>query len=124
MMQLGYSTDAPLMEAKLREFAANTTDSVFVAELEGGVVGCVSCHITSLFHQQGYSGRITSLVIDQNHQRQGIGTALVIEAERFFKANECIKAEVTSANHRSAAHAFYNSCGFKEDEPRFIKPYC
>ena len=123
MRQLGYSADPPLIEAKLREFSKNDTDSVFVAELEHEVVGCISCHITSLFHHKGSSGRITSLVIDKNSRRTGIGRALVAQAEELFKAKGCIKSEVTSGSYRLEAHKFYESCGFQEDEPRFVKKY-
>lgn len=123
MGQLGYSADISLIEEKLREFSGNATDTVFVAELESEVVGCISCHTMSLFHQKGSSGRITSLVISLRKRRKGIGRALAAKADEFFKAKGCIKAEVTSGSHRLEAHKFYESLGFQEDEPRFIKKY-
>ncbi len=123
MSQLGYTADISLIEDKLREFSGSGTDIVFVAELENEVAGCISCHITSLFHQKGNSGRITSLVIDRGKRRMGIGRALVAEAEEFFRAKGCIKSEVTSGSHRLETHKFYESLGFQKDEPRFIKKY-
>lgn len=123
MRQLGYSVNISLIEEKLRDFSGSATDTVFVAELENEVVGCISCHITSLFHKKGSSGRITSLVIKLRRRRTGVGRALVAKAEEFFKAKGCIKAEVTSGSHRLEAHKFYEALGFQEDEPRFIKKY-
>ena len=123
MDQLGYEATSQLIEKKLTEFAETPIDSVLVAEVEGLVVGVISCHITSLFHQEGSSGRITSLVIDQKHRGQGVGKCLVSEAEAFFHSLGCVKSEVTSGDHRPEAHAFYESCGYKLDERRFIKLY-
>ncbi|RVU86000.1 GNAT family N-acetyltransferase [Leucothrix sargassi] len=123
MDQLGYGASTELIESKLHEFSKNSHDEVFVAQKNDVVVGCISCHITSLFHQKGSSGRITSLVIDQNFRGGGIGKLLVQEAENFFHAKGCIKSEVTSGDHRTEAHSFYESCGYKKDERRFIKIY-
>jgi N-acetylglutamate synthase-like GNAT family acetyltransferase len=123
MDQLGYGASGQLIEKKLTEFAKTPIDTVFVAEVEGLVVGVISCHITSLFHQAGSSGRITSMVIEQKHRGQGVGKCLVSEAEAFFQSSGCVKSEVTSGDHRPEAHAFYESCGYKLDERRFIKLY-
>lgn len=121
MEQLGYRASADLIRRKVSCFAESGVDAVFVAELNTSVVGAISCHITSLFHQAGASGRITSLVVDQYHRKLGIGNALVARAEEFFIARGCVKFEVTSGDHRSAAHAFYESCGYLPDERRFLK---
>ncbi len=123
MVQLGYSVDRSLIERKLHEFSESSIDNVFVAVLEQQVVGCISCHITTLFHQEGGSGRITSLVIDEHLRGSGIGKQLVRKAEQFFQDNGCIKSEVTSGSHRLEAHKFYETCGFQENDRRFSKNY-
>jgi len=123
MDQLGYDVTSELIENKLTEFSETTTDTVFVAEDEGLVLGVISCHVTRLFHQEGSSGRITSLVIDQKHQGLGVGKFLVSEAEMFFRSVGCVKSEVTSGDHRPEAHKFYESCGYRQDERRFLKLY-
>lgn len=123
MTQLGYEITSSMIEKKFTEFSNAPIDEVFVAEMEGRIVGVISCHITSLFHQEGSSGRITSLVIDLRHQGSGVGRSLVREAESFFLSSGCVKSEVTSSEHRPEAHAFYESCGYKQDEHRFIKLY-
>ncbi len=123
MNELGYSISSEALNAKLREFSQRDGDEVFVAEHNGNIQGCISCHITSLFHQLGASGRITSLVVAESSRGQGIGKLLVETAEIFFRSNGCIKSEVTSGEVRRAAHQFYQSCGFSRDELRFIKFY-
>ena len=123
MTQLGYDATSSLLDRKLTEFSKSPIDSVFVAEISGTIVGCISCHITSLFHQEGSAGRITSLVIATEKRGMGVGKLLVSEAEAFFHLHGCVKSEVTSGNHRPEAHAFYKSCGYKQDERRFLKLY-
>ena len=123
MDQLGYGASRELIEKKLRAFDQSSIDAVYVADINGVVVGEISCHITSMFHQEGNSGRITSLVIDQTQRGLSIGKQLVAQAEAFFKSCDCVKSEVTSSEHRTVAHAFYESCGYERVERRYIKSY-
>ncbi len=123
MEQLGYTTTPGLIENKLEQFADNPMDIVFVAEEDDRILGVVSCHVISLFHQDGRCGRITSLVIDQQCRGTGIGKKLVEEAEKYFRSMGCIKSEVTSGDHRPHAHQFYEFCGYKKDERRFLKHF-
>jgi GNAT superfamily N-acetyltransferase len=121
MNQLGYDSPPELIRTKLVKFCSTPNDIVFVAVIDEKIVGCISCHITSLFHQAGASGRITSLVTNQHYGGKGIGKKLVARAENFFKSGGCIKSEVTSGDQREAAHKFYTTCGYRMDERRFIK---
>jgi ribosomal protein S18 acetylase RimI-like enzyme len=121
MNQLGYATLPSLIAEKITAFSNSLIDQVFIAETEGKVVGVISCHITSLFHQAGASGRITSLVIDKDFRNMKIAKSLVQQAENFFVSQGCIKFEVTSSDRRTEAHEFYKACGYEEDERRFIK---
>lgn len=123
MLELGYPTSPELLERKLKEFEGRDYDQVFVAELDEEIIGVISCHITSLFHQEEASGRITSLVVKSGLAGTGIGSRLVQTAEEYFKNCNCIKSEVTSGNIRTGAHEFYISCGYARDEQRFLKVY-
>ncbi|CAA9336555.1 MAG: hypothetical protein AVDCRST_MAG40-2194, partial [uncultured Gemmatimonadaceae bacterium] len=55
-------------------------------------------------------------------QGAGVGRALVGAVEAFAWAAGCRRVEVTSGDHRPAAHAFYRAAGYREDERRFVKP--
>ena len=123
MSQLGYIVTPKLIEEKLSYSDASSTDEVFVVDDKNMLVGVVSCHVMSLFHQRGGCGRITSLVVDENTRGLGVGKLLVREADLFFRNAGCVKSEVTSGDHRLDAHAFYISCGYKEDVRRFLKMY-
>ena len=77
MKELGYAVSPKLVQAKIAEYAANPSDLALVAEVSGEVLGCVTGHIISLFHQPGACGRVTSLVIASNSRGVGVGKFLI-----------------------------------------------
>jgi len=121
--QLGYAAPSTLVENKIAMLAGSPCDLVLVAEQDGIIVGMISLHTTELFHAHGRIGRITSLVIDSAQRGSGIGQLLIDAADRFFISNGCVRAEVTSADHRPEAHGFYEAQGYLPDERRFMKRY-
>lgn len=123
MGQLGYEASEALVVRKLAILAAQAGDNVLLAEVDGRVAGVISLHVLELFHAEGRIGRITSLVVDAGQRGRGVGEALVAAADRFFTGQGCVRAEVTSGDHRPAAHAFYAAQGYAPDERRFLKRY-
>lgn len=123
MGQLGYEASEALVVRKLAILAAHAGDSVLLAEVDGCVAGVISLHVLELFHAEGRIGRITALVVDAGQRGRGVGEALVAAADRFFTGQGCVRAEVTSGDHRPAAHAFYAAQGYAPDERRFLKRY-
>ncbi|GGX58244.1 GNAT family N-acetyltransferase [Saccharospirillum salsuginis] len=121
--QLGYVMDIDRLAARLAWFAADASSPVWVAEYKGRVVGCIACHLTPPLHQVEPLGRITALVVDENLRGLGIGKALVNEADDFFRSQGCLAAELTSSDHRLAAHAFYEARGYRADKRRFLKSF-
>ncbi|WP_348945279.1 GNAT family N-acetyltransferase [Chitinibacter sp. FCG-7] len=121
MQQLGYEISPELMQSKIEFMTMSEMDAVFVAEITDQIVGVISIHALELFHACGKLGRITSLVVDKNMRQQGVGKLLFSTTESFFRAQNCVRIEVTSSDHRTDAHAFYQSLGFKIDQRRFIK---
>lgn len=123
MTQLGYDASPQLIEQKLAVLAGSANDAVFVAthsQDSKHIAGCLSAHMLELFHVPGKLGRITSLVVDANMRRAGVGKALIEYSTKYFRNGGCIRIEVNSGDHRPAAHAFYQSAGFIQDERRFI----
>lgn len=52
---------------------------------------------------------------------QRIGTAFLGQAEKWARERGCDRVTLTSATHRTAAHAFYERQGFPETGRRFAK---
>jgi GNAT superfamily N-acetyltransferase len=119
--QLGYAPTPALILEKLQLLTSSPIDKIFVATVREKIVGCISLHALPLFHAAGYLGRITSMVVDEHHQGDGIGSALIAAAENWFKTVGCVKLEVTSGDHRPAAHRFYAKHGFMRDGQRLAK---
>ena len=120
MAQLGYPASPDLLRQKLTLLSQSANDAVFIATNDTGVAGCLSAHMLELFHVSGKLGRITSLVVDAESRRTGVGRLLIEQSTDFFRRNGCIRVEVNSGDHRPTAHAFYESMGFVQDERRFI----
>jgi N-acetylglutamate synthase-like GNAT family acetyltransferase len=121
--QLGYGAAPSLVERKLVLLSRSSMDSVLIAESGNGVVGVVSLHVLELFHAEGRLGRITSLVVAATSRGEGVGKLLVEASDQYFLQSGCVRAEVTSGNHRTEAHAFYQANGYYADERRFLKRY-
>ena len=121
--ELGYDASPALVISKITVLADSRNDRVLVAEKDGIIAGVISLHVTELFHAAGKIGRITSLVIASDTRGEGIGKLLIDVADAFFMSNGCVRAEVTSGDHRLEAHAFYEARGYMPDERRFMKRY-
>ena len=123
LAELGYPATPDLVVGKLAELRCTANGTVIVAVEAEELAGVISLHLIDLFHSPGRLGRITALVVASGRRRTGIGASLVRKADEFFQLNGCVRSEVTSGDHRPAAHAFYNSLGYLPDERRFLKHY-
>ena len=120
---LGYGTPASLVRERLARFARSDGDAVFVAGGEPGarLLGVASVHVLPLFHAAGYLARLTALAVVEEARGAGVGRALVAAVEAWAWALGARRVEVTSGDHRPAAHAFYQAIGYASDERRFVK---
>ncbi|MEM9236424.1 MAG: GNAT family N-acetyltransferase [Verrucomicrobiota bacterium] len=121
LSELGYS-QSPADTADRINTYQQSSDTVLVADLDGQVAGFLSFHPTPLFHAPGHLGRITAMCVSQEHQRQGIGRALLEKLDHIAAEQDCHRIEVTSGDHRANdAHHFYQSCGYEATSQRFLK---
>lgn len=123
LWQLGYEVDLSLVEDRLTLPQSDPLTEVLVVESDGLVVAVASLHAFDLFHQRGRIGRITSFAVDTAVRGRGEGAALLKAADSWFRRAGCVRGEVTSGDHRPAAHAFYESQGWLPDERRFLKRF-
>ncbi len=119
--ELGYPVTPDALEIRFELFASKG-ECALVALRDERVVGLLTLHVTHVLHRPGSVGRVTTLVVAQDAQGQGIGRALMDEAERRLWARDCVLIEVTSNMKRSDAHAFYEKLGYERTSFRFGKP--
>ena len=123
LAQLGYpdGNDPELLPGRLARIRA-LGDDVLVAEQDDGtVVGLAGMHLVHVMHYAKPLGYITSFVTDSAVRRQGVGRTLLEAATEWARAKGCYRLSLTSAEHRSDAHAFYPAAGFPMTGRRFSK---
>ena len=118
--ELGYPTSPE--EAARRLGTLRSGDyKVLVAVRDGRVVGLMSLHLVKGLHSASPACYLMGLVTHSTMHGQGIGKALLGEAEKWAREGGCDRVTLTSALHRTAAHEFYERQGFPQTGRRFAK---
>ena len=103
----------------------NSREAVFVAE-----VGDDSGHIAGVIHIEKYNvlyfptmANILGLAVAADFRRQGIGSALLKQAEEWARENGASSMRLNSGESRKQAHEFYRTQGYTDNKKqlRFIK---
>jgi len=120
--QLSAHDPAGLQPAQREAWAAMQTHPglhVLVAETEGGIVGTLTLALLpNLTRSAQPYGVIENVVTDARSRGQGIGRALLNEAERLAREAGAYKVMLMSGESRPEAHAFYRACGYQEGTKR------
>ena len=115
--ELGYQVPVNGVRKSLTEGTGN--DATFVATSGGAVVGMLSLHIARWIQLEKPIARIPAMIVSGKLQRRGIGRQLVDHALAYARDRGCGTIELTSANERDDAHAFYRDMGFEQTSLRF-----
>jgi len=118
---LGYPTPVAAAGQRLERLSSSGTDWVLVGDVGGQVAGLVAFHRMLLLHGDGIIGRVTALVVDEEHRRGGVGARLLRVAEDRLRAMGCVRVELTSGARREDAHHFYERQGYTSESKRFVK---
>ncbi|MEO0987639.1 MAG: GNAT family N-acetyltransferase [Cyanobacteria bacterium J06639_14] len=87
--------------------------SLYVAELQGQVVGTFTLLIMdNLIHQGTPSAIVEAVAVDPKRQGQGIGKQMMQWAIAHCRQAHCYKLVISAHRQRDRAHAFYESLGF------------
>ena len=98
----------------LRAVLHNPYDTMFVAELDGRVVGCAQLTILNGISRQGARrGLIESVRVASAMRGAGIGEALIRTLIERARAADCRLVQLTTDARRERAHAFYERLGFE-----------
>jgi GNAT superfamily N-acetyltransferase len=111
--QLGYPQDGAATAARLQAWNDDPSSVAFAAELDGEVLGLIAVHVCPFFERTGSWGRIVALIVAEQARGRGVGGRLMTAAEAFAVSRGCVRMEVTSSDHRAAAHEFYERRGYE-----------
>jgi ribosomal protein S18 acetylase RimI-like enzyme len=115
----------PYVDWVLQQCHANA-GKIYVAEVAGRVVGfiCVWLDPTlaGMLSRVRNVAYISDLIISAPFRRQGIGSALLAQAEAYALSAgaRCVVVGVLAGNH--GAREAYRHAGFAEYDLRFVKP--
>lgn len=102
------------------EVAASPHNRLFVAELDGAVVGTLQVTlIPGLVNRGRKRAKLESVHVDPAQRSRGIGAVMVAFAVDFARRNGVGLVELTSNKSREAAHRFYRRLGFEQSHEGF-----
>lgn len=105
------------MEEVLVRQQSNPGHFISIARVDGKVVGSllsVTCEM--LFGQCKSFMVIEDVVVDESMKRKGIGSALMIDAEKRAQASDCSYIMLITDVERLGSQSFYKSLGYQTDE--------
>ncbi len=118
---LGYQCDKMLVRERITELDSER-EAVYVALVDDSVVGFVHVEkYTTLYFEN--MANILGLAVSSKYRKNGIGKALLEQAEKWADKNEIALMRLNSGLKRSEAHEFYRRLGYsgEKNQIRFIK---
>ena len=111
--QLGYFLTPAIIADRLAGVFQEPAHGCFAAEAGGAVVGWVHVFGVFMLASPQFFAEIGGLVVDTNARRQGVGRALVRQAEIWAGEHGFAEVRLRSGLHRTDAHEFYQSLGYE-----------
>jgi GNAT superfamily N-acetyltransferase len=118
---LGYPCTPAEARTRVGVMDNQARQKLLVAEREGMLLGLLALDFMYYLPLGAVSCRVVALAVAPEAQRQGIGRWLLREAEAQARQAGAARVELTSAGHRTEAHAFYRQCGYADTAVRFMK---
>ena len=109
---LGYPFSIEIMTERLDRVLAREAHVVFVAEMEGAVVGWIEGGEREIL-AVGRMGEILGLVVAVGARKHGVGRGLVEAVAEWARARGLSGLTVRSNVVRPESHAFYERLGFE-----------
>ncbi len=119
---LGY-TDCTLQVVE-NQFASLdlTHEAVFVAESDGRIAGVIHIEKYNVLYFPPMAN-LLGITVASDFRRQGIGSALLKQAEDWARQKGITCMRLNSGSNRTQAHEFYRAQGYADEKTqlRFIK---
>jgi len=120
--QLSYPTPTEEVVKRLGTLDEFHDAVALVAEVEGEVVGLITAHVFPSIVMSSPVVWLTALVTADGHRQLGVGKQLTSAIEQWAGGRGATRISLTSATHRSEAHAFYEHLGYERTGVRLAKP--
>ena len=109
--EMGYDYPKEETRQRIKDILEREHDKIYVAELDGSVVGYVHANDYNLIYAPAMKN-IMGIAVSNKHKRIGIGKALLTAAEAWAKADGAKGVRLVSGETRKEAHMFYERCGY------------
>ena len=109
---LGYDYDFEKQKLKIKAVLNDETQVIFVAEADNRVVGYIHLVNYDVIYADNFKNCL-GLAVDNDYKRNGIGSALLKQAEIWAKGNGAVGIRLCSGIEREKAHEFYQSQGYE-----------
>lgn len=110
----------PEYEAAFARIAASPNDCLYVAEIDGAVVGTFQTTMITALTGRGATSMKVEAVQTRNEMRgRGIGAAMIAFAVERARQAGAVSVQLTSNLKRADAHRFYRRLGFEQSHAGF-----
>lgn len=118
LADLNYPQEALGFQKRFEHYLNTPEYYILVAREGDTILGLVAFTVTQFFMKDPKRCYIEALVVHHGYRRQGIGRALMHEAEQRVRALGATIIELTSSVYRekeTGTHSFYRSLGYTKD---------
>ena len=111
--QEDYAASKRDYEQAYSDMIADPRQRLFVVEAGGRIVGtAVLVIVPNLSHRGTRWATVENVVVDETMRGRGYGERLMAHLETAARRARCYKIVLTSNNHRTDAHRFYERIGY------------
>ena len=123
--ELGYSdVNLNLLFDRLKRIKSDDNHMTYVAVMDKKIVGFIGAFKYITYELDAGYLLVLAMAVSQKYQKQGIGSMLLRQAEKFAVDNNISHIRLTSNLKRLDAHIFYERNDYVKKSYGFIKPLC
>lgn len=119
---LGYDCLEEQVKSQLEQIIVSDREKLYVAVCKEQVVGYIHAENYLVLYFPPMKN-LLGFAVHQDYQKQGIGTQLLNEVEKWAKESGACGVRLNSSIARKEAHEFYRHHGYtiEKEQIRFIK---